>query len=162
MSSASAILRGSPHSHPGIGDLTSGIGRRRPSPTNRRSFYRRTPEWRCASSRWSALRRANASGSAETTRRRRRVFPRSGRPLSLHPPETGRDDQRLPERVCVPRRPGTRFEGDLAAAHSSRIRRLEQRIHPDRPGEPVGRPLRRRSRTVSFDVDFHTCAPFHV
>src|SRR6476469_5106608 len=63
--------------------------------------------------------------------------------LALHPSETGGDDQRLAERMRVPGRPGSGFEGDLAAAYPPRVWSLEERIHSDRTGEPVGIPLRR-------------------
>jgi hypothetical protein len=59
--------------------------------------------------------------------------------LALHPTETGGDDQRLTERVRVPGRAGTGLERDLAGADAGRLRRLEHRIDPDRPSEPVFR-----------------------
>src|SRR4051794_24160257 len=55
-----------------------------------------------------------------------------GAAFTLSPAETGRHDQRLPQRVRVPCSPGTWFEGDARATHPRRIRRLEQRINPDR------------------------------
>src|SRR3954470_17889453 len=79
--------------------------------------------------------------------------------LALHPSKTGGDDQRLAERVRVPGRPGTGFEGDLAAAHSPRVWSLKERIHPDRTGEPIGVPFGRGARAASLDIDVHDCVP---
>src|SRR3954462_9307203 len=63
-------------------------------------------------------------------------FDRAAFPLS--PAETGRHDQRLPQRVRVPRSPGTGFERDARTTNPRRIRGLEQRIDPDRTGKLVG------------------------
>ena len=56
--------------------------------------------------------------------------------FTLHPAETGGDDQGLSERVGVPRRPGTGLEGNAAGSHASWFGRLEERIDPDRAGGP--------------------------
>ena len=61
--------------------------------------------------------------------------------LALRPAAAGRHDQRLAQRVRVPRGPGARLEGDAGAGDARRIGRLEQRIDPNRAGEPIRRPL---------------------
>ena len=45
--------------------------------------------------------------------------------------------QRLAERVGVPGRASARFEGHAHDFDPGRVRRLEQRILPDRAGEPI-------------------------
>jgi len=56
--------------------------------------------------------------------------------FSLSPSATRRDDERLSERVRVPRRPRTRLERYAGALYKGRIGRLEERINPNRAGEP--------------------------
>jgi hypothetical protein len=48
--------------------------------------------------------------------------------LALHPSKAGGDDQRLPERMRMPRGAGTRLERDLAGTDARGLRRLEQRV----------------------------------
>src|SRR5215469_16625341 len=80
--------------------------------------------------------------------------------LALHPSEPGGDDQHLPERMRMPRGASTRLERDLAGTDARGLRRLEQRVDTNRPGEPVFRTFLRGPRTISFDVDVHT-KPLH-
>src|SRR5215213_5027127 len=75
--------------------------------------------------------------------------------FALCPTETGRDDQRLAERMRVPRGPRAGLEGDLRTAYARGIRRTEQRIDPDDSGEPVSRALARRLRPATGDL--HGC-----
>ena len=56
---------------------------------------------------------------------------------ALHPAAAGRDDQRLAERMRVPRGSRTRLERDAGAETQGRIRRLKQRIDANGAGEPV-------------------------
>ena len=58
-----------------------------------------------------------------------------GPPHALRPAAARRHDQRLAERVRVPRRPGARLERDAGADGACRVGRLEQRIDPHRAGE---------------------------
>src|SRR2546430_3368847 len=44
---------------------------------------------------------------------------------TLSPTEAGRDDQRLPERMCMPGRASTRLERDACTGHACRIGCLE-------------------------------------
>ena len=57
-------------------------------------------------------------------------------------PKTGRHDERLSERVCVPRRPRTGFERDSRARDACGSGRLKQRIDANRSGE-IDRPTLR-------------------
>ena len=77
----------------------------------------------------------------------------TGPPSRCTRPQPGGDDQRLPERVRVPRRARARLERDARARHARRVWRLEQRVDADRAGEPVRRSFARRLRTDS--LDFH-------
>src|SRR5215203_3409004 len=56
----------------------------------------------------------------------------------------GCHDQRLAERMGVPRRPRTGLERHTRAGSARRHRRVEQWIDADRSGEPLGGTLRRR------------------
>src|SRR5207253_3672225 len=58
---------------------------------------------------------------------------------ALRPAAAGRHDQGLAERMRVPRGPGTRLEGDAGARDTPRIGCFEQRIDPNRAGEPICR-----------------------
>jgi hypothetical protein len=64
-----------------------------------------------------------------------------GSTLALHPAEAGDDDQRLPERVCVPGGPGAGLERHLSALHSLCVKGIEERVHPDRACKPRFRTL---------------------
>src|SRR4051812_29125413 len=59
--------------------------------------------------------------------------------LALRPSNARGDDQRLAERVRVPRRPCARLEGDQGHRDTGRIRGLKERINTDRAGEPLCR-----------------------
>src|SRR5208283_3193457 len=61
--------------------------------------------------------------------------------LALHAAEPGQDQDRLAERMCVPSRPGARFERDGRARE--RAAAGKRRIYPNRPGEILGRSLGR-------------------
>src|SRR5262249_54067804 len=69
-------------------------------------------------------------------------------------------DQRLTERVQMPRRAGTGLEGDTGSGYTGRFGRIDERIDPNRAGKPVGRSLARRLRTASFDL--HAMTPVEV
>src|SRR5580765_7200315 len=56
-------------------------------------------------------------------------------------PATRRHDQRLAQRMRVPRRSSARFEGDAGADHSRGIWRGEQRVDAHRAREVLGRSL---------------------
>src|SRR5438445_433153 len=58
---------------------------------------------------------------------------------ALRPAAAGRHDQGLAQRMRVPRGPGTRLEGDAGARDTPRIACFEQRIDPNRAGEPICR-----------------------
>ena len=49
-----------------------------------------------------------------------------------------RNDERLTQRVRVPRRPGPRLERDARADRARRVRRFEQWIDADCSGEVLG------------------------
>src|SRR3954451_25243235 len=84
-----------------------------------------------------------------------------GSALALNPSLFRDDDQRLAQRMRVPGSPCARFKGDLAGAYPRGSGRLKQRVHPNGPREPVRRAFRRRTRTVSLDVDIHvSVSPF--
>ena len=57
--------------------------------------------------------------------------------FALHPAAARCDDQRLAERVGVPRGPRARFERHARPLDERGIRRLEQRIDAHRAGEPL-------------------------
>jgi len=71
-------------------------------------------------------------------------FVLAGPALALRASTPAGDDQRLSERVRVPRRARTGFEGDDRADHPRRRTALERRIDSDRAGEPLGRSFGRR------------------
>src|SRR5579863_780412 len=73
--------------------------------------------------------------------------------LALRPAATGRDDQRLAERVRMPGGASARLEGDQSAGDARGIRRGEQRIDAHRAREPIRRAFIGRLRSASFD--FH-------
>ena len=52
--------------------------------------------------------------------------------LPLDPAATGRDDQGLPQRMGVPRRPGPGLERDAGTGRTCRSVCLEQRVDADR------------------------------
>src|SRR6266480_2638911 len=56
----------------------------------------------------------------------------------------GCDDQRLTERMGVPRSASTRFEGDTCATNTCRFWCLEQRINANYAGKPISWPFARR------------------
>ena len=58
---------------------------------------------------------------------------------ALQASEAGRRDERLSERVCVPRRPRTEFERDSCARDACGRGRLKQRIDANRSSEAVAR-----------------------
>ena len=62
----------------------------------------------------------------------------------LHIPDTGGDDQRLPQRMGVPGRACARLEGDGAATHPSGRLGLEQTVNPYAAREILGSALHRR------------------
>src|SRR5690242_3475708 len=76
--------------------------------------------------------------------------------FTLHPPATGRDNQRLTQRMPVPGRARPRFKGDARATRPGRMGRLEERIDPHQAGEPICGSFARRLRTNSFDFHFLT------
>jgi hypothetical protein len=64
------------------------------------------------------------------------LFDRSAVPL--HTSTTGRDDQRLPEWMCVPRRASAGFEGHGGTADARRCGSLKRGVDPHRSRKPVG------------------------
>lgn len=58
--------------------------------------------------------------------------------FALRPAETERDDQRLTERMGVPRSTSSRLEGDAGTGGAGRSFGLEQRVDAHRAGKPVG------------------------
>jgi hypothetical protein len=60
---------------------------------------------------------------------------------TLHPAATGRHDQGLTERVCMPCRTGTGFEGDTGTESTRRSGRVEQRVDTHRAGKILRRSL---------------------
>ena len=73
--------------------------------------------------------------------------------LLLHPAAAGGDDQRLAQRVRVPRRPRARLEGDHPAADARRGLGLEARVDAHGPGEVARRPGGGRPLAVPLDPD---------
>ncbi len=61
--------------------------------------------------------------------------------FALHPPTPGRDDQGLPERMCVPCCPRTGLERDTDSENARGIGCLEQRINTYRAGKYSSGPL---------------------
>ena len=72
--------------------------------------------------------------------------------LRLCPAEPGRDDQRLAERMRVPRTARARLERDVPAGYARRIARLEQWVDAHRASEVIRRSLGGRPRAVSCDL----------
>ena len=70
----------------------------------------------------------------------------------LDPAAAGRDDEGLPQRVGMPRRPGAGFERDAGTGRACRSPRLEQGVDGNRVREPVRRSLTGRLRPDSRDV----------
>ena len=70
----------------------------------------------------------------------------------LRPTAAGRDDERLTERMGVPRSPCAGLEGYTRALNERRIGRLKKRIDSHRASEPLGRAFRGRLRPNSFDL----------
>src|SRR4051812_48763129 len=57
--------------------------------------------------------------------------------FALHPAATSGDDESLPERVSMPGCARARLKRYTCARHKRGIGRLEERINPHRPGEPL-------------------------
>src|SRR4051812_13425559 len=73
-----------------------------------------------------------------------------------------RDDERLAERMRMPRRSRTGLERDTGGDRPSRLDGFEQRVEPYRAGEVFVRALPRRLRSTSLDVhDATPSAPDH-
>ena len=62
--------------------------------------------------------------------------------LALNPATAGGDDQRLPERMSMPRGAGPRLERNACAGGASWSTCLEQGIDAHRAGKPIRRSLR--------------------
>src|SRR6266446_4966859 len=73
--------------------------------------------------------------------------------LALHPANTGCDNQRLTERMLVPRGARTRLERDARTGGACWSVCLKQRINTHRAGEPIARTFGGRLCANSFD--FH-------
>src|SRR3954454_10797582 len=76
-----------------------------------------------------------------------------GTAFTLHPAETGHDEQGLAKRMRVPGRACARFKGDQGASDARRIGRAKQWVDPHGSRKPLRRALSGRLRTTSFD--FH-------
>jgi hypothetical protein len=74
--------------------------------------------------------------------------------FALRPAAAGRHDQRLTERVRMPRGTRTRLERDAGPGNTRWFRDINQRINPHRAGEPICRPFTGRPRTNSLDLHF--------
>src|SRR5438270_168131 len=74
--------------------------------------------------------------------------------LALYPPTTGRDDQRLPERMGMPCGTCAGLERDARATRACRFGRLEQGINAHRAGKILVRPFVGRLCAISFDLHF--------
>ena len=77
--------------------------------------------------------------------------------LALHPAAAGGDDQRLAQRMGVPRGARARLEGDAGAGDPGGIGRAEQRIDPHRAGETVLRTF--AGGLGSYSLDVHLPSP---
>ena len=75
-----------------------------------------------------------------------------GTALALHEAQTESDDQRLAERMGVPCRARARLERDVGPGDAGRFGRVEQRVDPNRAGEPICRPLAGWLRADAFDL----------
>src|SRR5881392_660272 len=71
-----------------------------------------------------------------------------GRAQRLGTSAARRHDQRLPERMRVPRRARSGLERDARPCRARRLLRLKQRIDPHRASKPVSRTFARRLRTT--------------
>src|SRR5690348_760977 len=76
-----------------------------------------------------------------------------GSAFALRPATACCDDERLPQRMCMPCSPGPRFEGHARALNKRGIGRLEQRINARVSSEPIGRTFCGWLRANSFN--FH-------
>ncbi|MNP33775.1 hypothetical protein D3C76_1270360 [compost metagenome] len=74
--------------------------------------------------------------------------------LLLHVADAGGDDQRLPQRVGVPRRACAGLEGHRAAADARRRITVEQAINAHRAGKVLSSALDRGLRAVRRNADF--------
>src|SRR2546428_9072596 len=75
---------------------------------------------------------------------------------ALNQAAASRDDEGLPQRVRVPRRPGAGLEGDTDAERPRRVGCLEQRVDADRAGEVLGGSLSGGLSAAPLDV--HTAS----
>ena len=64
-----------------------------------------------------------------------------GAAFALRPATARCNDERLSKRMCMPRRPRTRFERDTRTLNERGIRCLKERIDAYVPSEPVRGPL---------------------
>jgi len=71
---------------------------------------------------------------------------------TLRPAAPRDDEQRLAERMRVPRGARTGIEPHHIRPESGRVGSLDQRVLPDRAGEPVGRPPPGRHRTAAAQL----------
>ena len=74
--------------------------------------------------------------------------------FALCPATTGGDDQRLPERMCVPGCAGAGLEGNVPAGHAARCRRDDQGVSAHIAGEIVCRGLLRGLRSGAYYFQF--------
>src|SRR5690349_5280275 len=72
--------------------------------------------------------------------------------LALYPAAAEGDDQRLAERMGVPRRARTGLEGDDRAADTGRLASLERRVDAYRAGEIVCRSFGGRLRAIRCNL----------
>ena len=80
-----------------------------------------------------------------------------GPPHRCARPAPDTHDQRLTERMRVPRRPSPRLKRDARAVDTRRRRRVQQRIDPYGSGEPLRRALCARPGTNPDDVHDFSC-----
>src|SRR6185312_5018940 len=78
-----------------------------------------------------------------------------GLAFALRPSTSTDDDERLPERMCVPRRARARLERDTGACNARRRRRREQGIETNIARKQIGRTFDGRLRATAFQ--FHGC-----
>ena len=76
---------------------------------------------------------------------------------ALHPPPPGGHDQRLPQRMRMPRRSRPGLERHQRAGHPRWRLMAEQRVHPHRPDKPLARPLARS--LAARTPDLHHSSP---
>jgi hypothetical protein len=72
--------------------------------------------------------------------------------FALHPSKAGCHDQRLSQRVGVPRRPGSRLEGHRACSGATGVIRGEEGIDADCPGKPFSGAFGGRLAAVACDL----------